>query len=60
MISQSYYAVIHSCCLTADHLRGIAMISQEVSYPAQTLIFREGEEACCLYVPRLGRGGTAL
>jgi len=36
--------------LTADHLRGIAMIAQEVSYPAQSLIFKEGEEACCLYV----------
>jgi CRP-like cAMP-binding protein len=36
--------------LTADHLRGIAMIADEVSYPAQTLIFREGEEARFLYV----------
>jgi CRP-like cAMP-binding protein len=36
--------------LTADHLRGIAMIANEVSYPAQTLIFREGEEASYLYV----------
>jgi CRP-like cAMP-binding protein len=36
--------------LTADQLRGIAMISDEVSYPAKTLIFREGEEAQYLYV----------
>jgi CRP-like cAMP-binding protein len=36
--------------LTADHLRAIAMIAQEGSYPAQTLIFKEGEVACCLYV----------
>ena len=36
--------------LTADHLRGIAMISEEVSFPAKTLIFREGEEARYLYV----------
>lgn len=36
--------------LTADHLRGIAMISEEVAYPPQTLIFKEGEEARYLYV----------
>ena len=36
--------------LTADHLRGIAMIAEEVSYPPKTLIFKEGEEAKFLYV----------
>lgn len=36
--------------LTADHLRGIAMIAEEVSSPAQTLIFKEGEEAQYLYI----------
>ena len=36
--------------LTADQLRGIAMIADEVSYPAQTIIFKEGEEAQFLYV----------
>ena len=36
--------------LTADHLRGIAMIAEEVSFPAKTLIFSEGEEAQYLYI----------
>jgi CRP/FNR family transcriptional regulator, cyclic AMP receptor protein len=36
--------------LTADHLRGIAMIAEEVPYPAKTLIFKEGEEARYLYI----------
>lgn len=36
--------------LTADHLRGIAMIAEEVAYPPKTLIFKEGEEARYLYV----------
>lgn len=36
--------------LTTDHLRGLAMISDEVSYPAKTLIFKEGDEAKYLYI----------
>jgi CRP-like cAMP-binding protein len=40
--------------LTADHLRGIAMISEEVSFPEQTLIFSEGEEAQYLYILVVG------
>ena len=36
--------------LTTDHLRGLAMISEEVSYPAKTLIFKEGDEAKYLYI----------
>jgi CRP-like cAMP-binding protein len=44
--------------MTPDHLRGIAMISEEVSYPPETLIFSEGEEARYLYV--LVSGGVEL
>lgn len=36
--------------LTPDHLRGIAMISEEVSYSPEMLIFSEGEEARYLYI----------
>jgi CRP/FNR family transcriptional regulator, cyclic AMP receptor protein len=36
--------------LTTDHLRGIAMIANEVTFPANTYIFKEGEEARYLYV----------
>jgi len=36
--------------LTEDHLRGIAMIAEEVSYPARTIIFEEGSPARSLYL----------
>ncbi len=36
--------------LNEDQLRGIAMLSHEVSYPAGTLIVREGDPATKVYV----------
>jgi CRP-like cAMP-binding protein len=44
--------------LTPDHLRGIAMISEEASYSPDMLIFSEGEEARYLFV--LVSGGVEL
>ncbi len=36
--------------LGEEHLREVAMIAQEVSYPANTVISREGEQASHLFV----------
>lgn len=36
--------------LTEGQLHEIAMIAEEFSYPPKTIIFKEGEEACCLYL----------
>ncbi len=36
--------------LSEDQLRGIAMIADEISFPAKTIVFKEDTEAECFYI----------